>query len=104
MNEITHVKVGTPFVLLKVITGLLFIVLPSVFAHFLRSKCFRRTHGYVLLYVKMLADVETVALRLLICNEPCQYNNGGTCRRCCGGVPIGTIVRLKTSKCGAGHW
>lgn len=52
----------------------------------------------------VLADAETVALRLLVCNEPCRFNQSGVCRQCCAGVPIPVLVRLAASRCGKGYW
>ena len=52
----------------------------------------------------VLADAETVALRLLVCNEPCPFNQHGECRQCCSGVPVNNLVRLKAGRCGKGYW
>ncbi len=43
----------------------------------------------------VFADPETIALRLLICYAPCQFNRGGKCVQCCGAVPINNLVRLR---------
>ena len=53
---------------------------------------------------KQLADPETLALRSLICYEPCQFNQAGVCRQCCASVPIPVLVRLSASRCGKGYW
>ncbi|MEI8288761.1 MAG: hypothetical protein WCH99_04765 [Verrucomicrobiota bacterium] len=52
----------------------------------------------------MFATPETIALRLMICHEPCQFNQAGICRQCCGGVPVNVLVRLATSRCKRCYW
>ena len=52
---------------------------------------------------KMLADTETVALRLLVCRD-CEKNVDGVCKACCGGVPVPNLVQIRVTKCKAGNW
>jgi hypothetical protein len=50
-----------------------------------------------------LAGDALVAARLATCG-PCQFNVGGVCKQCCGGVPIPTLVKLTASRCGRNLW
>jgi len=52
---------------------------------------------------KLIAALELQAARLAMC-APCQFNVGGMCKQCCGGVPIKTLVNLTASKCARGKW
>jgi hypothetical protein len=52
---------------------------------------------------KLIAAPELQTARLAIC-APCQFNVGGMCKQCCGGVPIKTLVNLTASKCARGKW
>lgn len=43
------------------------------------------------------------SIRLAVC-QGCEYNQAETCKACCGGTPIGVLVRLAASRCRWGKW
>ena len=51
----------------------------------------------------MIASPALQAGRLAVCAQ-CQFNDQGTCRQCCGGVPVKTLVNLTASRCGRHFW
>ena len=52
---------------------------------------------------EVLATEAQMSQRRATC-AACEFNQGGVCRQCCGGVPIETLIRLAASQCQAGRW
>ena len=51
----------------------------------------------------MIAPDALQSARMAVCAQ-CQFNDQGTCRQCCGGVPVKTLVNLTTSRCARHFW
>ncbi len=69
----------------------------------MRPKVARQTDTPMFLRAQVVASDALQAARLAVCGK-CQFNKAGSCKQCCGSVPVTTLVHLVASRCARHFW